>query len=451
MNIFILIFGILLLLIFSYISNQRNLLAPSLVCCASFLVGTSLLANNAVNQGFDIHLNTVIIILVGLLSVILGERVAIKGRKYIKTKNQVESYKNISRIIVNRKTSYVLLVVNIIIVYLFYKEIVRIGALAATSDITSFADIMAAYRVSMMFGDTLEYNINPMVSQAAKVPIITAYLYLYVFIFNVIKGVKLKKNILYLLVAIPYFFYTYYSGGRIGFIKILAAIMWFTFIVMYFDKDSIGFRKFESKFKKGVIIALATILGLFYSVRLAMGRSSSEDAEFLDYITMYVGTPTRLLDMYLEEPHYNDEKFELDNSETFSGISVVIAKLNGKKINNGLEFRFQPDGENLGNVYTPFRRYYRDFGFLGVIILPFIMGLILSKIQSECYFAKFYNKRCSFFILLFSYLYTALPTYAAEDIFYLRINVGFVEELFLLYLSHKFLVRYAIKSKRIKA
>lgn len=449
MNIFILIGGILILLGLSYYINQRNLLAPSLVCCASFLVGTSLLANNALSDGFDIHPVTVGMILLGLSSVISGERMAIVGRHYTKSIRQENSFKTISYIKVNAKLSIILLAINIVAVYLFYREVVRIGTLAATLNITSFDDIMSAYRVSMMFGDTLDYNVNQKVSQLVKVPIVSAYIYLYIFIFNMIKGQKIKKNILNLMVAIPFFFYTFYSGGRIGFIKILAAILWYIFIIMYFKKNGREFHQFESKFKRNVLIALAVILGLFYSLRIAMGRANTEDAEFLDYITMYVGTPTRLLDMYLQEHH--DDEFDITKSETFTGVSVLLAKMEGKKQNAGLEFRSSGNGTNLGNVYTPFRRYYHDFGWFGVILLPLLMGFILAKIQCKTYFCRVYGRRCTFYILLFAYLYTGLPIYAADDIFYLRINIGFVEELVLIYILYKLTIKYAIEQTRTQA
>ncbi len=439
MCIFILILFILLLLFFSYYSNNKNLFTPSLICCLSFLIGTSLLANNAINQGIDIHPQTIFVIILGLSGIIVGEKIASRGT-YKKTTLQKESFENLSFIYINKMLSYLLLLVNVAIVYMFYKEVVRIGTSAATSSLGSFSDIMASYRTSMMFGDILEYNVNPIVSQFVKIVIISTYIYLFTFIYNAVKGLPWKKNIINLLVSLPYFAYVFFTGGRLGFITILAAILWYVFITMYFKKDSYNFKMFQSKFKKYVVISLCCILTLFYSLRLAMGRANTKDDEFLDYITIYIGTPTLLLDKYLEEP--KNENFSLSKSETFIGLGIFFAKMEGKKKNAGLEFRYESDGTNLGNVYTPFRRYYNDFGYIGVFVLPLIMGFVLKRILSKCYYPKSFNKKTIFCIMIFAYLFTALPTYAAEDIFYIRLKLGFIEELILLYIFYKYLIRF---------
>ena len=116
-------------------------------------------------------------------------------------------------------------------------------------------------------------------------------------------------------------------------------------------------------------------------------------------------------------------------------------------MNIGLPFKYTKRGESLGNVYTSFRRYHHDFGIFGVFMMPFLMSFILSKILNIAFFKSYNSKSFSFLIILYGYLYAALPTYAAEDIFFIRLNIGFIEEILLLYIMNRYLIKsiYAFK------
>lgn len=440
--IYFLIIGVFTILIISYLLNKKFLFAPSLICILSFLIGLTFLSINLDKWHVELQFETVFIILLGLISLIIGERLGSEKISFSKNYIFNKYFYKIHKFKINQWITILLIIVNSLSTYLFYNEVMRISSLYTTSSINDFSDVMANYRVAMMFGDDVSYNVNAYVSQLVKIVYTSSYIYLFIFIMNIFKKIRFGENLINLVVVLPYLILTFLTGGRIGFIKILAAVLWFIYIASFLNLPKGAFQRFISKFTKYIIIVIGAILFLFYSLRVAMGRANSTDTNFTDYISLYIGAPILLLDNYISD-HDSNKSFDIYHSETFIGVSVFLNKLQGKKINAGLEFRDGPGGINLGNVYTPFRRYYNDFGYLGVILLPLIMGYILAKILAIIFYWRniLFTRRISFFVILFAYLYNALPTYAAEDIFYLRLSIGFIEELALLYFMSMFLLK----------
>lgn len=389
--IYILLISVFTLFYLSYKRNRNFLFIPSVVCSASFIIGLFFLAIKLEDIKYTIGIETVFLVILGLIGVIVGERISNVSILFSHcTPTISKQWLYTKEFNIDKRISFMLFVFNCIIAYFFSKEIIRIAIFAQLTDLSNFSEIMASYRTAMMFGDSLEYNVSPIISQSQKIVTISAYLYSFIFIANTVKGVKLKSNIMNLLVPMPYLVVTYLSGGRIGFIKILAVILLFVYVCNMLQLNKRKFNRFLSKFKIYVIIALVGILTLFFSLRIALGRLSSKDTSFSNYITMYIGYPILNFDLYLKDNKKHD--LDLSKSETFSGIMVLLNKLEGKKINNGLPFMLINNEKSLGNVYTPFRRYHHDFGIIGVFFMPFLMSLIFSILIKKSFFKARYKK-----------------------------------------------------------
>jgi len=444
--VIILLILVVFLFLVSYRYNRNFLFVPSVICCASFLVGLCFLIPKLQDIGYTIGEETVFLIMLGLMGVVIGERVTNLShcfRCYAPTIQ--EQWLSVTEFKVDKRISFLLIVFNSVVAYLFSKEIMRIAILANLTDLSNFSEVMASFRSAMMFGDDLAFNISPVLKQLQKIVTVSAYVFSFVFVANMVKGVRLKSNIINFLVSVPYYVVTYLLGGRIGFIKILAVILLFIYVCNLLQLDKKRFKAFLAKFKLWVLVALAGILVVFFSLRIALGRLNTEDTSFSDYIAEYIGVPTLNFDLYLKEG--TTYEFDLSDNETFNGISILINKLNGKKTNAGLPYKFTNKGETLGNVYTPFRRYHHDFGIIGVFLMPFLMSVVLCSLLKQGFFSRRGSRNFVFLLVLYSYLFTALPIYAAEDIFYIRLNIGFLEEVFLLFVMNKCLVRrvYAVK------
>ncbi|MTV44646.1 oligosaccharide repeat unit polymerase, partial [Streptococcus pneumoniae] len=87
---------------------------------------------------------------------------------------------------------------------------------------------------------------------------------------------------------------------------------------------------------------------------------------FISYITRYMGGSIQLFDLFVIDPIRRNKEL---GAETFSGIYEMLAKLGfDNNIIKGLEWRVSPNYYSLGNVYTAIRRYYSDFGVIGIVI-----------------------------------------------------------------------------------
>ena len=145
-----------------------------------------------------------------------------------------------------------------------------------------------------------------------------------------------------------------------------------------------------------------------------LGRTNSYKYDY--YITMYVGGSLKLFDMYVDEPIKSNDVF---GKETLYGFNQIMNKL---KISDydyikHLEFR-RYKGLFLGNIYTPFRRYYSDFGFKGIIILTFIFSIIINSFYLKVKNKMYTNNNKDIWILLYSLIVYTLFLYSIDDQFF---------------------------------
>jgi oligosaccharide repeat unit polymerase len=250
------------------------------------------------------------------------------------------------------------------------------------------------------------------------------------------------------------------SGGRMGLIRLFIATIFIIYILKIAgDQSNYNNKVVKKKFIRNLLALTVSFLFLFYSVRVLVGRSSYKDTPFFDYISMYIGAPIQLFDQYITSPNnYVDISNQIQildknsfGKETFVGIHSMISKLNGKKINKGLEFRESPTGIRLGNVYTSFRRYYNDFGLAGIIICPFIIGSFYSFIYRKIkHYRNSINEKANLYIIFYSYVLYGIVVLAMEDVFFLVfMSVAFGEEVIIMYVLHYFLFSRKHNVKRI--
>jgi oligosaccharide repeat unit polymerase len=113
-----------------------------------------------------------------------------------------------------------------------------------------------------------------------------------------------------------------------------------------------------------------------------IGRTSEDflDEDMVMYIwdslSVYIGAPLKLLDLYLYTDYTDVTNMPLGFAtfqNIYSWIALKLNIVNWQVINLGLEFRVD-NFAFLGNVYTTFRPFMMDFGFIGVVFFSSIMG-----------------------------------------------------------------------------
>jgi oligosaccharide repeat unit polymerase len=430
---------------FHYIKN-KDIFSPSVVACSSFLIAVICTIANINAWGVNLQIETCTILLIGLFSFITGDKLSLKRLSIVSTESPIRRNEIIS---IPKYKTLIVILADIVIVYFFYIDIIRI---ANVDDriYSNYQEMIAIYRVNMMFSNDIETAFNPIVRQLIKPMVVVCYIYLFAFINNVIIDRNWKKYALHLFPILITIIYIMLSGSRIGLIRLFVATLFIIYILKIAGSQSNYNNKIaKKKFIRNLLALIVSFLFLFYSIRILVGRSSYKDTHFFDYISMYIGAPIQLFDQYITSPNdYVDVSNQISNEnsfgeETFVGVHSMIGKFNNKKINRGLEFRESPTGIRLGNIYTSFRRYYNDFGLLGIIICPFIIGLFYSFLYRKIrYFRNLNNNKMNFCIILYSYMFYGIVVFAMEDIFFLVFITGsFIEEVIIMYVLYSFLLR----------
>lgn len=424
--IYILLILLLELFYVSYINARKDIFSPSAMLCIGYIL--SIICTIILDE--NIHFNTFIYIIIGIVSFCLGEwLVTVKSSKQIKNKNNVLLY------VINVKRWKVILVViiDLIIVLLYYKEISKLAG--SIGSYSNFSEMMSQFRMKAYWSSDVDSNINQIVNQISKFVLASGFVFLYVFFNNVIVEKKFKKNIIYLAPVVCYSIQTIFSGGRFGLLKLVCASLVISYIIYH---RKVGWNKNISvKYIKNGILIIAFVCIGFYMLKEVVGRESTTTS-IIDYFAWYDGGSIVVLDVYFQS--FSIKSF---GTETFSTVYSFLNKLGLTTFNivRNLDFSMSSQGK-VGNVFTAIRRFHHDFGILGIIILQMLEGMILGKLYNRIK-RKRNNVKKDLLIVIYSYLFIAIPMNSVDDYFYMYFTLTFIIYLLFFKLCYLFCVQKA--------
>lgn len=417
----------------SYVFSNKNLMSPSLLLSFGYLVAIISCSMNIEKWNVDIHLNTCMIILLGIFSFFIGEFISV----HILNKKKIEINNiNLKCIEVSNLKIIIMIIINIVIALLLLSEIIRISG-GFSGD---FNEMMNKYKTSISYGDEV---IKSYVVQLIKVAKGIGFVFLYIFFNNIFYDKSIKVNIKYLFPVFTYLIITFLKGGRLNMIGLVVASL---FLYYYNWCKSTKWKKSISfKFIKILCITFIIFIIVFYQTKNIVGRMSKKNV--FDYITEYLGGSIQLLDEYLNDNVKLEGKFE-----TFPGVIQSINKLgfSNIEVRKSLEFRHIIDGAYLGNIYTGLRRYYNDFGYLGVIGLQIGYAILFNNIfikikrNNKITYANIYRT------IFYSYNLFAILTQAMEDHFFIDLSAGYLIEMIIVYIMMKLIIskKYIVEERK---
>lgn len=426
---FLLLVILISFLFFGYIIDNRDIMSPSVLYIAGFIVAVTAASMNIHEWGINLSLKTILIIIVGNFSFLFGNILYKLLHKNNYTYDNIEEIKEIR--IDNWKTIIVIMI-GLATIVSYYSEIVRLSYYA-DSYWQQFG-VMVAYKKVISYGNV---SINTFVNQLTKVVYSFGYIYSYVFINNVfaLQGKKFRENLMNLFPVILYIIMSILKGNRID---IMGLVVLFVFFYYYFLHKRLGWNAHLSgRVLKNYILVVIVGIIAFYYMKDLVGRVSS--LKFIDYITQYVGGSIELLDLYIK-----GDLSQIDS--TFLG-ETLTGLLNGLKkfgffhfeIRKQLEFRYTPTGIYLGNVYTALRRYYHDGSWFGLMLFPMLLSYFMNKFYENVKKYSCYHLGDVFKIIVYGSLLYILPFQAMEDLFWIsKVSIGYVIELIILYVCLKF-------------
>ena len=419
---------IVLSLFFFFIYNkEKELISPLVVytlsmiaCVLCAFVGTFLW-----NDVYELQEITIIIIFVSVFSFALGKlllKILIKNKNLgsIKQNPIIKKFKfdKILSIRKNQEYEYsnLLLCLEAVFVILtiifMFSEVKRIAILSGFVS-GGFSTMVNEFReLSILYTTELVKNgkgINIIVSQMRKICEVICFFNIFLLASNIVhKDYKNYKNALYLFIILLCFFLSLLTGGRMQiFIYIIAFIFIFVFLKFKGDYSVNILKKFYKQF---LIITISLLLG-FYILLPLFGRSTNSN--IVSYISFYFGASIPSLDKYNDEEHEEPKYF---GEESLRGIQNVLFKLKlSDKIQpiskEWITYRDADNNELSSNIFTSAKRYYHDFGIIGIVICQMIFGFVFELLY-------YLSKKSNYVLACFSMFFYMCIDQIRDELFF---------------------------------
>lgn len=397
--IYLLLITFLLILFLTYKKFDNDIIAPPVVLVTGYTFSIICASVNVEKWGINLHFNTFFVLVYGtLLFIFTGYFV----KKYIKKSNNGTFKNNLVNIEVNYKYLYVYIVFQIVVMILWCWNICTVTD--SLGNFNSFSERMVAFRKWSSYSTSwLNNYVYIFINQFNQISSLSPYLFTYILIKKYF--ISENNNILPLAISILLsLIQILLTGGRLAVINLLLSCC-FYYCIFYYKNKGFLFRLNKTLMLKLFIIFIVGALGFYYT-KVIVGRGASDISisNIIPYLTMYVGGPIQLLDMFL---HDSIEHSNIFGKEVFSTLNFQLIRLGILDIKPyiiHLEFRTATTGAFLGNIYTAYRSYIYDFGFIGLTILPVIFSAIVNFFYYRILLYSD-NKIIDFSILFYSLMF----------------------------------------------
>lgn len=448
MLLYLLLFSIIFLWMIAYILNKKDVLSPPNTICFSFIIAILFGICNIKTWNFYMGERTFWVVIIGIISFFIGY-FFIYYYMELKYKNMYITNVNNGVIIKNIKL-YLFIFIECITFFLIYHTINSIPG-------ESLGEKILISRVSSLNSEQAvdEYMINPMVYFlywfCYSGTIIIIYKCIVDYIFNGI--IEKKFFIVFLLMILM----TLLLGtrGNIIYLCIVAVVMGY---MLWLKKYKWKKRLSKKFFIKGIIITFLVVF-LFATIGLIVIGREEQLTEFSNdllenvffQLSIYIGAPLKLLDLYLYTDYGVDENFPVPGYATFGQFYRFIGRRlgfdNWSEV-NVLSTEFRIDNTvMLGNVYTMFMRYIEDFGLFGLFILCLIMGIFFAYMYEKIKYNKFNRKNINMHLIIYAYLFKALVLAFFSEAFYNNLGWDLFRVLISLKVFEIIFIDYPVKEK----
>lgn len=337
-----------------FVISNGNLLSPAFVSYSLFLLATICILFNINFWDVSFSYQTVGVITLGFFSMLLPEiffRVVYKSRVAIFS----QEYKEI------RVDLTINIVVHMLCVLFLLLQIWRIFTIGQFSE-------NGLYAIGMVKHSEESFDI--VVKLSDRTIQILGMIYMYICLHNKIRCSKEIKYVAkYIIPVAIYCVSMFFSGNRLGFVKIFAAF-YVVYIVMRCDMTKKGKAELKNVIKPMVFLAIIVIGGFFSLRGFSKINSTAASRDFIDYMTYYIGSPTYLFDKYVLNPesiHKSNEVFgQMSLTSLYTTFGINIDNINNSTLLGGESYF-------AGNEYSWFQRPMADFGIIGMCIFTIVI------------------------------------------------------------------------------
>lgn len=389
---------LLVVIVFLYYYNGRDLFSPVSLCCMGFFFAAISSIYNIDTWYFNMNVETFLALIVGITSISLG---FILGAQFFRKRAQKERY-----IFFDVKlrffSCYIFLGLQLFVIFLMYNYIMEntIG--------DTLAEHLFMFRLLDLAGETE-------IPSYITIPYLfcqwSVYIFLYKFIVDFMAYKKI--NFLLLIIIISNIFLNFLSAAK-------GPIIWFLmgiFIIIWTSNSRKKRWEVSLSITRLLKLLLICFSGLVLLVLLAflLGRENTDSmtndqilSYVAEYLSIYLGAELKLLDNFFTTYFYTYSPNWMGYASfhflySWLGVKFDIPDWIHNNSTDILDFG-AVNQVSLGNVYTCFSVYFLDFGFWGIVIMPFIMGAIFGLLYSYIRYAPSKTNRygIDFTLLVYS-------------------------------------------------
>lgn len=369
--IYILLVLLLIILALNFLLNNNDIIAPAVLFSFSFTIAVIFASFYVVKWQLNMHVNTFFVIFLGVLEFSIVSLI-VKWIFSIFDRNQQFNEWHPHEISISSIKLVSVILFEILTIFYSIYSVVKLY----NGSMFHFTDAVSQYRNQNLFSTEI-VSLPRSVGYVRLVVEASGYWFGYILINNyyLSKKINVKLVVIVLLSGIS----SYIMGGRNGIITLLIMLICFWFIISNKEKHFAKTVRFKTLLKLVVIGIIA--LSSFESLAFLIGRGGYDNTNGLDYLAIYIGAPIKNLDTFLMRSFNREIGYD---SQTFIHlVNTIGVKLGLVKRPIKLDLPFQSVwGFSLGNVYTTFYSFIYDFGYKGVGVLIFIMG-VLSQVSYE--------------------------------------------------------------------
>ena len=406
-------FALLVFTIVLYRYGKRDFTSPAFFLALAFLASFTVVLYNVENWDIEIHgyhWGTTIAILCALISFTMGTMLIalLSGRNYI---NETRVHPQIEQRSLNYPYVFFLLL-SIILFILFLQFKIR------NIDFSSLLNFTTSLHDNYTEGK--EYGF--FTSQILEALVGVAYISFHrVMVEKFYLKKKVKKTLLapILLFLIGTLLYT----DRNIFLRFI--IFGLATFVMSFNWTGITARKNRKLIVRvGITVILTAVVFWMY------GHLKQYTSNFERMIGIYAGSGLYGFNLWLKD-------FDNDFSNGGLMFSSIVRTLGAFGIGNGTDYsqyfdimayRSRNGYVFATNIYSALRIYYQDFGYIGIIIVSFLMGILFEKLYQNAIRQKY-----GFWWLFYcAHIYHILY-FPIQEQFLLRFHLGLIYEIFWLW------------------
>lgn len=430
--IYLLFVLLIMITINAFLLTGRDILSPFVIVCGMFTLSTFFAVLMTPLWNLQLSAITVIVIVLGIIMFGFGEYTVrwVHENKW----SYRSAYKEIDKKEISIPLGKTILVsiCLLILVIIYFQKIYEISLIAGNDK--GYLGMLEYARIVM-----IQQGINPglLLNQIFRVSTCIAYLYVFVILYKRIYLGEKKVGFFNFLPIILYLFLALLSTSRTYFTQIAIYTLIVGFLFYYKKGNKISVKNMKI-IKIGVTSAF--IFFAFFSI-LGFTTGKTQNLGVFNTISYYLGGSISALDNYLNNPPASSGYF---GSETLYIFYNTLNMLGFDVPTFPLPLESIQGANKSSNVYTALRRYLQDYGFLGMMLIQYILGLLYALAYLSVKNSKKYGLNIIFYAAFF---YPVVEIAIEERVFSDILSLATVIKILSFYLFYKILIDAKIKSQ----